>query len=189
MFERDGVMLRPLELEDTDTMYAWHLDYELDIYSSWGRRRSRALFAKRCEERILEPADDYVQFGVVYGGKLVGRIELALIDLEQRRASVGLIIGDRSVWGRGIATRALQMMIDYAFTVANLEKVCAEVYGFNVRSQRLMEAAGMQKEGVLRQHELHNGGRQDMHVYGVLKDEFYQHNQTLFTVPELYVEP
>lgn len=188
MFARDGVLLRPIEPEDIDTMYAWHEDYELDIYSSWGRRRSRALFAKRYEEKIMDPPDDYVQFGIEYEGRLVGRIELALIDPEHRKASVGLLIGDRTVWGRGIGTRALQIMFDFAFTVQNLEKVCAEVYGFNVRSQRLMEAAGMQKEGVLRQHELHNGRRQDMHVYGILKDEFYQHYQTMFTVPELFVE-
>lgn len=189
MFTRNGITLRPLELEDTETVYAWHRDWQLDVYSSWGTRRSRALFQKRMEERILEPIEDMVVFGVEWAGKLVGRVELALIDREQRRAAIGLLIGDRSVWGKGIGTAAIQMMLDYAFTVENLERVYAEVYDFNERSQRLMERAGMRREGVLRLHEVHNGARRDMHAYGVLRDEFYATYTTMFTVPELSRTP
>ncbi|MBA2392272.1 MAG: GNAT family N-acetyltransferase [Ktedonobacteraceae bacterium] len=56
----------------------------------------------------------------------------------------------------------------------------AEVYGFNTPSFRLMERVGFQREGILRQHEIHNGARQDMHIFGILKPEFYQRYQTLF---------
>jgi RimJ/RimL family protein N-acetyltransferase len=184
MFTRDGVTLRPLEPEDIELMYPWHLDYELDILSSWGPRRSYALFQKRWESRILEPDEDFLNFGVVAGGKLVGRVQLALIDREQRRACVGILIGERSAWGKGIGRKALQLLFDYAFTVENLERLTAEVYDFNERSQRVMEAAGMVREGILRSHEVHNGRRVDMYTYGLLRDEFYQHYTTLFPVPK-----
>ena len=87
------------------------------------------------------------------------------------------------MWGRGIAITALRILLDYAFTVRNLERIYAEVYGFNQRSMRLMERVGFQKEGILRQHEIHNGARQDMHFFGMLKAEFYQKHETLFKLP------
>jgi RimJ/RimL family protein N-acetyltransferase len=68
--------------------------------------------------------------------------------------------------------------------VRNLERVYAEVYGFNQHSLRLMERIGFQKEGVLRQHEIHNGARQDMHFFGILKAEFYQKYETIFKLPD-----
>ncbi|HYF91434.1 MAG TPA: GNAT family protein [Symbiobacteriaceae bacterium] len=183
MFTRDGVTLRPLEPSDIETMYPWHLDYELDLLSSWGPRRSYAQFEKRWESKMLEPDDDMVYFGVVYEDRLVGRVQLALIDREQRRAAVGIVIGDRSVWSRGVGRTALRILYDYAFSVENLERLYAEVYGFNTRSLRLMTASGMKGEGILLGHELHNGGRQDVHVFGLLRDTFYREYDTMFRIP------
>ena len=111
-------------------------------------------------------------FGIEYEGKLAGYIQLALIDPVERRAMVGI--------GGG----ALRLLCDYAFTVRNLDRVYAEVFTFNTRSMRLFEGVGFQREGTLRQHEYHNGVRQDMHVYGILRDEFYARHPTIFKLPD-----
>lgn len=37
--------------------------------------------------------------------------------------------------------------------------------------------------GVLRQHELYDGVRQDTHVFGILKPEFYRRYKTIFRLP------
>lgn len=68
MFTLGAVSLRPLEPADIETMYPWHLDYELDIYSSWGRRRSRAAYTERYRQLLLEPRDDLVLFGIISNG-------------------------------------------------------------------------------------------------------------------------
>ena len=41
----------------------------------------------------------------------------------------------------------------------------------------------MTAEGVLRKHDLHNGARRDMHVFGMLKDEFLEQYETCFPLP------
>lgn len=154
------------------------------MLAGWGRLRSRAAFQQKHEQRIREPEDDLVVFGVESEGRLVGYVQLALIDRTERRAAVAIVIGDRSAWGRGVGSTALRILAGYAFAALNLERVYAEVYGFNLRSQRLMERVGFQREGVLRQHELHNGVRQDVHVFGLLKAEYYQRYPTLFELPD-----
>jgi RimJ/RimL family protein N-acetyltransferase len=183
MFTLNEVTLRPLELADIDQLYVWESDSELNILSGWGPRRSRAAFHQRYGRRITEPEADLYMFGIEVEERLVGYVQLALIDISERRAAVGIVLGDRTVWGRGIASTALRILLDYAFTGRNLERIYAEVYSFNTRSLRLFERVGFQHEGVLRQHEIHNGSRQDMHVFGMLKSEFYQRYKTMFKVP------
>ena len=73
MFTRDGVKLRPLEPGDAEVMYAWHLDYSLDILSAWERPKSLALYQKRLEDRVMEPPDDMDRFGIEYEGASWGR--------------------------------------------------------------------------------------------------------------------
>lgn len=183
MFTIDNVTLRYLEFDDIDTLYRWETDIELAIWAGWTPPLSRAAFRHKYEQRITEPEKDLVMLGIEFEGQLVGYVQLALIEDDERRAAAGVLVGEKSMWGRGIASTALRILLDYAFTVRNLERVYAEVYGFNQRSLRLMERVGFQKEGVLRQHEIHNGARQDMHVFGMLKSEFYQKYETLFKLP------
>lgn len=183
MFTINKVTLRYLEFDDIDTLYTWENDIELAIWSGWATPFSRAAFRHKYEQRITEPEKDLVMLGIEFEGQLVGYVLLALIDEYERRAAVGFLVGEKSMWGLGIASTALRILLDYAFTVRSLERVYAEVYGFNRRSLRLMERVGFQKEGILRQHEIHNGVRQDMHFFGMLKPEFYQQYETLFKLP------
>lgn len=184
MFTFNDVRLRPIEPGDIERMYAWHLDAELEILSSWGPRRSRAAFEKRWTRIIEEPDEKFILFAIEAAGDLVGRIELAEIDREHRRAVTGLFVGKREARGRGVGSTALRIMLDYAFTVENLEKICGHVFGFNARSQRLMTRVGFTLEGVLREHDVHNGARRDAHAYGILKREFYEKYDTIFAIPK-----
>jgi RimJ/RimL family protein N-acetyltransferase len=184
MFNLDDVTLRPLETSDIESLYAWDGDIEVSVLGGWVRQQSRAAVARVWERRITEPAADMDWFGIEYEGKLAGYIQLALIDPVERRAMVGIAVGAKSLWGKGIGGGALRLLCDYAFTVRNLDRVYAEVFTFNTRSMRLFEGVGFQREGTLRQHEYHNGVRQDMHVYGILRDEFYARHPTIFRVPD-----
>ena len=183
MFTLNNVILRYLEFDDIDTLYGWETDIELAIWSGWTIPRVHAAFRHKYEHRITEPEKDQEMLGIEFEGQLVGYVQLALIDYDERRAAVGILVGEKHMWGRGIGRIALRILLDYAFTVRNLERVYTEVYGFNQRSLRLMERVGFQKEGILRQHEIHNGARQDMHFFGMLKAEFYQKYETIFRLP------
>ena len=184
MFSLDNVTLRPLEASDIEAIYAWDSDIEVNMLGAWVRQQSRAAFTRLWERRISEPASDMDWFGIEYQGKLAGYIQLAQIDAAERRAVVGIVVGAKSLWGKGIGSGALRLLCDYAFTVRNLDRVYAEVFTFNTRSMRLFAGVGFQREGTLRQHEYNNGVRQDLHVYGILREEFYARHPTIFTLPD-----
>ncbi len=184
MFSLNGVMIRPFEIDDIDTLYKWDMDNDLEILAGWGGKRSRAAYRNKYEQQITEPRDDFYMFGIEVGNQLVGYLQLAHIDNTNRHAAIGILIGEKEVWGQGVGANALRLLIDYTFTVKGLERVYAEIYGFNARSLHLFEKIGFQQEGILRQHEFHNGSLRDLYVFGLLKPEFYQRYETIFKLPE-----
>ncbi len=184
MFTLNNVTLRPLETNDLDTWYNWEYSIELAMLAGWTSLLARTAFKQKFEQRINEPKDDMKYFALDHEGQFVGVLQLAAIDHYEKRAVISIFIGPKELWGRGIGSTALRLLLDYAFTVEGLERVYCEVYGFNTRSQRLMVHVGFQQEGILRQHDLQNGVRQDLHVYGILKPEFYERYTTIFTLPE-----
>lgn len=183
MFTLDTVTLRPLEPADGDAMYAWAHDPALATLAGWGRLRAKATFQQTFAERLATPREDQETLGVVVGQQLVGYVQLALIDVAERRAAIGIVLGDRSVWGTGVGKTAIRLMLDYAFTIRNLERVYAECYGFNRRAHQFFTQLGFHHEGVLRQHEVHNGARQDLYVFGILNHEFQQRYGTRCPAP------
>lgn len=183
MFSLDGVTLRPLDMGDVEIAYGWHTDVGIEIASGWGPRQSRTTFRQRFEAFVASPPQEHRIFGIEVSGKLIGRVDLSLIDMAHRRAMIGFFIGDHELRGRGHAKTAIRLMLDYAFTVENLDRVYAQVYGFNARSIGVLKGVGFVPEGVLRWHEVHNGRRQDVHVLGVLKHEFYEQYGTVFEIP------
>ena len=46
--------------------------------------------------------------------KHIGNIKLGMIDFHHGTAEIGLMIGDKNAWGKGIATEAIQLTIEVA---------------------------------------------------------------------------
>jgi RimJ/RimL family protein N-acetyltransferase len=184
VFTIDNISLRPLEPADIDTLYTWETDITLSYYAGWIDRLSRCAFRPHWEQRLSDPPDDLVNLGIALEGRLVGYVQLTHIDFVERRAEMGIVIGEPGARGKGVGTTAVRILCDYAFTVKGLARVYAETYGFNLRAQRMFARAGFTPEGVLRQHEIHNGVRQDLHVFGMLRDEFYARYATIFKPEE-----
>ena len=76
------------------------------------------------------------------------------------------------LWGRGLAAEAVSAVIDVAFRRLPIRKVTATVSAANIRSTRLLEEFGMQREALLRQHWVHRGQVLDEARYGLLREEW-----------------
>ena len=83
-------------------------------------------------------------------GRHVGNVKLAGINLRHRRAALSLLIGDRDVWGQGVATQAINLATAVAFKKYGLFKIFAGFYAANIASIRAFEKAGYIVEAKLR---------------------------------------
>ncbi len=94
---------------------------------------------------------------ILCDGRHVGNVKLAGINARHRRANLSLLIGDRRVWGQGVATEAIRLATAASFKKYDLFKIFAGIYADNIASVRAFEKAGYVVEATLRGHRCLDG--------------------------------
>jgi ribosomal-protein-alanine N-acetyltransferase len=89
-------------------------------------------------------------------------------DVYRKTAILGYWLSEE-LWGKGIVSEAVKLVTNYAFTQLDLIRLQASVYSKNPASMRVLEKAGYQKEGVMRNAVIKNGVVMDEHLYAILK--------------------
>ena len=108
----------------------------------------------------------------------VGLIGLLNIDQKNKKAEYYISMGEVEYKGKGIATQATRLLLDYAFVDLKLEKIFLYTEKENIGAQRLFEKLGFEKEGLLKNDLYHNGRFVERYVYGILKD-FYPNKKQI----------
>lgn len=101
----------------------------------------------------------------------VGTVGLGSLAAQSRHAEVGYFFAP-DAWGNGYATDAVEALLGYAFSERNLNRVHAKAVAGNERSRRVLDTAGFEQEGVLRDHWYRDGRYEDVVVYGLLAAEW-----------------
>ncbi len=87
---------------------------------------------------------------------VVGTVRIGINHREYRRGDVGYAYR-RDVWGQGLGTEALGLLLRFGFEVLNLHRIEAIHHPDNVASGRLMEKSGMRREGYFAHHRFVKG--------------------------------
>lgn len=90
---------------------------------------------------------------------------------EHNRAEVGYWIG-KPFWGRGLATAALRLLLRFGFETLKLNRVEAGHFDYNPASGRVMEKAGLRREGLRRRYVLHREQYKDVVWYAILREDY-----------------
>jgi len=100
----------------------------------------------------------------------IGNIKVGSINWIHRYADVGILIGDKTYWGKGFAVEAIKLVVDYAFKKLNLHRLEAGCYSNNIRSIKAFKKAGFIEEGCLKQRYFCDGGYVDRVCLGILRE-------------------
>lgn len=84
------------------------------------------------------------------------------------RGEIGYYLGEE-YWNNGIMTEAIKGVIKYWFD-EGLKKITGNHFLFNKASGRVMEKAGMKKEGIARKHVKKDGKYFDLVFYGIINE-------------------
>lgn len=103
---------------------------------------------------------------------LIGSTALHGIDLRNREATLGIMIGEPSARGKGYGTEATSLMLDYAFTILGLHSVNLTVAEFNIAGQKAYARAGFRECGRFREHLWFGDRWWDQILMDCLSDEF-----------------
>ncbi|MEO9255062.1 MAG: GNAT family protein [Tepidiformaceae bacterium] len=167
------VTLRPMRREDAASYNALRNDVEIALLARNSppapeeMERTLAAF----DEQLKRDPREQPWFAIEADGKFIGQCLLRDFDHTSRTCELGISIGDRAYWGHGYGREAVELLIDFAFRLSNMERVWLTVSGANERAQRCYAACGFVEEGRLRRHIWVDGKYDDLVYMGVLRDE------------------
>ena len=175
-FEIDSdTIVRRFEIEDADELFALvhrnraHLGRWMPFVQVTLTSSDTLLFIESTIKQ--EKSRNGFQCAIVKGGALVGTIGFHSIQQPNRTTTMGYWI-TAELQGKGIVTKAVQAMIEHAFSVWNLHRIEIQAAVDNKRSRSIAHRLGFTHEGTLRQAESVGGVFQDMAVYGLLRTEW-----------------
>ena len=172
--ETHRLILRPFRAEDAEDMFRnWASDPEVTRFLTWPPHSSIDVTRRVLEDWISRYGDgkffnwaiELKETGCVIGSIAVVRLEEAVDEAE-----VGYCLGN-AFRGRGLMPEALRAVADYLFDTAGIRRLCAGHDVNNPNSGRVMEKAGLKKEGIRRAGGKNNQGICDMACYALLRDD------------------
>jgi RimJ/RimL family protein N-acetyltransferase len=86
--------------------------------------------------------------------------------------------------GKGYATEATKIMVDYLFLSKETVRIQAHIDPRNIASQKVVEKNGFKKEGLIRKYFFAKGEWRDMLLYSILKEEWKAPKILTKTVPQ-----
>jgi [ribosomal protein S5]-alanine N-acetyltransferase len=169
------LVLRPFHLDDApalqrlagcreiaDTMISVPHPYSQEDARQWIQRSLEDHSAGRAWHFAICPKPEL---------RLAGAIELRDLDREHSQGELSFWVGVNS-WGKGYASEAVMATLEFGFKQAGLNRIHAHYMVRNVVSGRVLEKAGMRREGLLRQRVRKWGVFEDVVLVAILRSEW-----------------
>jgi len=145
VLEFEGGYLRPLKAEDVHPGYVSGLnDPEVNRYLDSVKRAVQTIQGVEDFVRQNQQATDAVLFGIWQAGAKLhcGTVRLHGIEHYHKTAHIGVCLFDRSVWGKKLGTKAVDVVTRWAFETQGLRWIEAGAYSENIASQKTFLSAG-----------------------------------------------
>ena len=163
--------LRALERDDLPHFVRWINDPETRHFMAM-RYPLSMTEEETWWDGFLQRKNDHIFAIEAEDGTYIGNIGLHGLERENRRATLGIMIGDKRYWGEGYGTDAILAMLDWAFGYLNLNRVYLTAYAYNERAIGCYLKCGFRHEGTMRQARYVDGKYYDELMMGILREEY-----------------
>lgn len=154
-FATERLILRPIAQSDAPAIFTGYAqDREVTRFLTFRPHQSisdTAAYIARCESAPTGIARTYVVIGRA-DRRLLGTFDLR--RPEQYRLSFGYVLA-RPYWGKGLMTEALAEVVGWAMRQPEIWRIGDVCDVANLSSARVMEKAGLVREGILRRWIIH----------------------------------
>ena len=170
--ETRRLILRKPRQEDANAMFTgWAQDAEVTRYLTW--RPHKTIYEsheiiKRCLQ-LWEGDDDHPYMLVLK--EIDHPVGMIALHPNGFKVAVGYVLA-QAYWGKGYMTEAARTIIEWAFQQKEIYRIFATTDVENVGSQRVLEKAGMTREGLLQRYIMHPNVSEeprDCYMYAAVK--------------------
>ena len=171
----DGhIALRPWREGDARSAADWGLDEEIVKWTGVeaGRSISRRLdWVAYTRESARRGQGVYFVVVDALTEELYGALDLRFPDREDPRVGELGYLLVAAARGRGVMTRAVRLVVDWAFASLAVARIQAMTHPDNEASAQLLARLGFTREGTLRAYRSEAGGREDRVMWSLLPGE------------------
>ena len=171
----NGITLRGMEEDD-------YLKNQQMLYHSWHcRLYDNDVKLPENSDELSEHAwahldfggdDNRLEFAIMdENSNYVGNINMCGIDYKNGKFSLSIYTLPR-YQGHGYGTKAIQLILEYAFTELRLNKLIVCVNDGNIASATMMRKAGLCVEGVKRETDFYDGHYVSEIFLGITKTDY-----------------
>lgn len=167
----ERIYLSPRSTEDAEIFTEWLNDFAITDYTG----RSGNLVTLEAEKRYLEEnsaSDATFVIVTLEEDKMIGTVSLERINTIDRRAILGIFIGNKDYWNNAYGTEAIRLILDYGFHYMNLHSIKLELMSFNERALKCYKKCGFREAGRIRENRFINGKYYDTICMDILAEEF-----------------
>jgi len=156
----NSLIMRPVIIESEDVKIGLIVKEDLQrLYEIFNNPKGARFIRDPTQIFFPEDLDEFYDslrknkektriYAILYGkaADFIGTIGLYDIDTKNSYAYIAFGI-DQKYWGRGITTKAVSLMMKYAFDTMHLRKLISSVFEPNVASRKVLEKNGFEEVG------------------------------------------
>lgn len=138
----DRVFLNKLNQKNVTKEYCnWLNNPEVNKYLET-RKTTIAELKKYIREKNTNPNCLFLGIFLKENNKHIGNIKLEPINFKNKKATLGILIGDKNYWGKEIGKEAMRLVLNYALEKLNLKELNLGVISENKRAIALFKKVG-----------------------------------------------
>ena len=168
----ERLQLRKIELRDIKHIYEYAKDPAVSEYLLWSPHPDIDFTREYVKYvRYLYRHARFYDWAIMYKRKMIGTVGFTSFDLEKNSAEIGYVL-NRNVWGKGIATEAVNKIVRFGFQVLGLNRIEARFMPGNLRSKAVLIKCKFSYEGLKRDAIEVEGRKIDVELFSMTRDEF-----------------
>src|SRR5699024_397588 len=106
-----ALKLRPIVLNDFKTILEWSQNDTFCKANGWDLNRDREELYIWWENLVNRPPEGFLRLAIEQESQLIGYADLATV--KEDTAELGVAIGESELWGKGLGSKAAELMISY----------------------------------------------------------------------------
>lgn len=175
----ERLIFRDFEEADWAAVHDYATDLEVVRFMPWGpnsEKDTKAFVRLAMGYQGEEPRWRY-ELAVVLRdtGRLIGACGLRRTRPGSPQANMGYVFR-RDMWGKGYGAEAARAVVAFGFEALGLHRIFATCDVENFGSSRVLEKAGMRREGEMLEHMRIGDRWRDSYLYAVLEHEWREAN-------------
>ena len=168
----DNIYLSPISLDDVEEYAEMVNDIKVSVGLGYLSYTNIIDFESEKEFLISVKKEKMFAVRLLENDDLLGNIGFNLVDLLNRTATMGIMLGNPKYQRKGYGMEAVKLILDYGFSFLNLRNISLSVFEYNEAAYNLYKKAGFKEVGRLRKAVEIMGKTYDVIIMDMLKEEF-----------------